>query len=483
MGKPTGFIEFERSLPKLRAPAERIGDWLEFHENLSEQELRQEGSRCMNCGIPFCHQEQIVKGVTVGCPLHNLIPEWNDLVYRDQWREAYRRLAMTNNFPEFTGRVCPAPCESSCVLGINEDAVAIKEIEAAIIERAFDEGWVIAAQRSRQSGRRVAVVGSGPAGLAAADELNKLGHHVTVYERSDRIGGLLMYGIPNMKLDKSVVQRRIELMKATGIEFVTNAAVGTDIPVSKLNADAVILAVGAGKPRDLSVPGRELNGIHFAMELLSANTKRILDGGPAAYDPFEVRGKKVIVIGGGDTGTDCIATSLRLGCADIVQFEIMPQPPAAKATHGEWLHRVRYFRAEYGHEEAIGLKGTDPREFSLLTKRFIGDGQGHLKSIETIRAEWTTGGAEEIDGMQQIWEADLVFLALGFAGVAKDPLFSELAVDISDRGNIATDDAYQTSAKHVFAAGDCSRGQSLVVWAIADGRRAAASAHRFLTSL
>ena len=380
MGKTTGFIEFSRSLPILKSPQNRISNWDEFHTDLPESELKKQGARCMNCGIPFCHTGATFEGANVGCPLGNLIPEFNDFVYRGKWFEAYKSLASTNNFPEFTGRVCPAPCESSCVLGINEEPVMIKEIEVSIIDKAFAEGWIVPNPPQYRTGKKIAVIGSGPAGLACADELNKFGHHVTVFERDDRIGGLLIYGIPNMKLDKKLVERRVNLMRDEGIEFRTSVKVGEDITAEDLKTDfdAIVLACGATEARDLPVEGRKLRGIHFAMDFLLKNTKSLLDSEHLDTEFIDVKDKNVIVIGGGDTGTDCIGTSLRHGCKSITQFEIMPPFAGKIYTHENWLARARTFQVDYGQEEAKAIFGVDPREYCILTKKFVGDESGNL---------------------------------------------------------------------------------------------------------
>lgn len=488
MGKVTGFIEYGRSLPILRAANERVANWAEFHAAMPDADLQTQGARCMNCGIPFCHHGTIHNGVTTGCPLSNLIPEWNDLVYRGQWHEAYKRLALTNNFPEFTGRVCPAPCESSCVLGINEKPVMIKEIESAIIDRAFDEGWVVPTPPADRTEKRVAVIGSGPSGLACADDLNKAGHNVTVFERSDRVGGLLIYGIPHMKLDKRVVERRVELLSAEGIVFETNVDVGQDVTATKIKQDfdAIVLCGGAPKPRDIEIGGRDLGGIHFAMDFLTANTKSLLDSGFEDGIFIDVRDKNVIVIGGGDTGTDCIASSLRHGCRSVTQFEIMAQPPARVLNHDQWLASVRTFQTDYGQEEAVSLFGSDPRRFDILTRAFIGDKTGAVTGVMTVQIDTVgeNGGRsfQEVAGTEKTWDADVVFLAMGFTGADKGKLLDELGVDFTDRGTIAVDSQKQTNVPNVFAAGDCERGQSLIVWAIADGKLAAKSVDEFLSA-
>ena len=481
MGKTTGFMEYSRTLPILGDPRSRIGNWSEFHDHLPDGELQNQGARCMNCGIPFCHTGTMMNGATIGCPLHNLIPEWNDLVFRGKWREAYERLALTNNFPEFTGRVCPAPCESSCVLGINEDPVMIKEIEVSIVDRAFEEGWIVPRPPETRTGKGVAIIGSGPAGLACADELNKHGHTVTVFEREDRIGGLLMYGIPNMKLEKSIVKRRVDLLAAEGVEFRTNVSVGTDISADELKRefDAVVLCCGAPKPRDLKIEGRELGGIYFAMEFLTHATKTLMEG--STVSPIDVSGKNVIVIGGGDTGTDCVGTSLRQGCKSLVQFEIMPRPADRNATHDGWLSTVRTFQFDYGQSEAEAVFGGDPREYSVLTKRFTSDYQGILNGLETIAVRWEGGQLHEILGTEKFWPVDAVFLAMGFTGGEDTSFFNDLGVETDQNNIVAVDEHKQTSVNNIFAAGDCERGQSLIVWAIADGRKAAENVHAFLS--
>jgi glutamate synthase (NADPH/NADH) small chain len=480
MGKPTGFLEFKRDLPQDRQPATRIGDWLEFHDHLAEENLREQGARCMDCGVPFCHTGKLLNGMASGCPINNLIPEWNDLVYRGQWREALLRLQKTNNFPEFTGRVCPAPCEGSCVLGINDPPVTIKNIECEIVDRGFAEGWIVAEPPTKRTGKKVAIVGSGPAGLAAAAQLNRAGHSVTVFERADRIGGLLMYGIPNMKLDKTLVERRIQLMADEGVIFKASTSVGHNFPADKLMSefDAVVLCGGATKPRDLPVEGRNLQGIHFAMEFLHKNTKSLLDSKFEDGDYISAAGKDVIVIGGGDTGTDCVGTSMRHGCRSLTQFEILPQPPNERAADNPWPQWPKIYRMDYGQEEAAAVFGDDPRRYSVMTKRFVGDDAGRVKELHTVEITWAKDDSgrvvpQEIPGTEKIWKADLVLLALGFVGPEPDGLLAQLDVKLDSRGNVVIDDNCQTSVPKVFAAGDMSRGQSLIVWAIADGRKAA----------
>lgn len=486
MGKPTGFLEYERELPADRQPEERIGDWNEFHKHFPEEDQRRQGARCMDCGIPFCHTGLLFGGAASGCPINNLIPEWNDLVYRGLWRQAIERLHKTNNFPEFTGRVCPAPCEGACVLGMHKPAVTIKSNECAIIDRAFAEGLVVPQPPPTRTGKTVAVVGSGPSGLACAAQLNAAGHQVTVFERADRIGGLLMYGIPNMKLDKSVVQRRIDLMAAEGVRFVTNTEIGKDYPASKLREefDAVVLCGGATKPRDLPVEGRELTGIHFAMDFLKANTKSLLDSNLRDGACISAKDKDVVVIGGGDTGTDCVGTSIRHGCRSVVQFEIMPQPGDARLPNNPWPEWPRILRTDYGQEEAIMLYGRDPREYCMSTKRFIGDENGQVKEIHVVQIEWVRDNnrmiPREIPGSEEIRPAQLVLLAMGFLG-PDDTALSELGVERDARSNARADyGKFATNVDGVFAAGDMRRGQSLVVWAINEGRGAARECDRFL---
>jgi glutamate synthase (NADPH/NADH) small chain len=486
MGKPTGFMEFEREPAHARPPLERIKDWEETHPPYDEATLRQQGARCMDCGIPYCHTGELVAGMAMGCPIHNVIPEWNDLVYRGQWREAIIRLHKTNNFPEFTGRVCPAPCEGSCTVGRNALPVTIKTIENEIIDHAFREGWVVAEPPLARTGFRVAVVGSGPAGLAAAAQLNRAGHLVTVYERDDRIGGLLMYGIPNMKLDKGVVNRRVNLLEQEGVTFVTGAWVGRDVEPAKLVADhdAVVLAVGSTVPRDLRVPGRELEGVHFAMEFLSANTKAIL-GGPAT--PISAAGKNVIVIGGGDTGTDCVGTAIRQGAKTVTQLEILPRPPETRAPDNPWPQWPKVYKMDYGQEEAAALWGADPRRYLVNTRRLVGEasnGTSRVTAIETFEIEWVHNPGSrpemrEVPGSDKTLPADLVLLAMGFVGPAPE-LPEAFGCKLDHRGNIAHDDDFMTTVPGVFSAGDCSRGQSLVVWAIREGRFAARAVDKFL---
>lgn len=486
MGKPTGFLEYPRELPLARPPAERVHDWSEFHDHSDDTMLRKQGARCMDCGVPFCHTGTLIAGMASGCPINNLIPEWNDLVYRGLWREALERLHKTNNFPEFTGRVCPAPCEGSCVLGISEPPVTIKNIECAIIDKGFEEGWVVPEPPAQRTGKKVAVVGSGPAGLACAAQLNRAGHWVTVYERADRIGGLLMYGIPNMKLDKGTVQRRVDLMAAEGIKFITKTEVGKDVPAETLmrDFDAVVLCGGATAARDLPAEGRNLKGIHYAMEFLHANTKSLLDNKHSNGYYISAKGKDVIVIGGGDTGTDCVGTSMRHGCKSLVQFEILPKPPESRAPDNPWPQWPKVYKLDYGQEEAAALFGDDPRVYCIQTKKFVGDANGHVKELHTVLIEWVVDNGrfvpKEIPGSEKVYPAQLVLLAMGFLG-PENQLLDKLGVVKDPRSNAKADyGKFETTVPGVFAAGDMRRGQSLVVWAINEGRGAARECDRYL---
>jgi glutamate synthase (NADPH/NADH) small chain len=489
MGKPTGFIEYQRELPNDLLPEDRILHWKEFHKPFSEEKLRTQGARCMDCGIPFCHTGRLFNGYASGCPIYNLIPEWNDLVYHDLWQQALERLLRTNNFPEFTGRVCPAPCEGSCTLGIINPPVTIKNIELAIIEKGFEEGWIAPDPPAIRTGKKVAVVGSGPSGLACADLLNRAGHSVTVFERADRIGGLLVYGIPNMKLDKAILHRRVVRMEAEGITFVTCTEIGKNIPAEKLvmEFDAAILCCGSTKPRDLPVEGRNLKGVHFAMEFLTANTRNLL--GTTHQDvntaTISARMKDVIVIGGGDTGTDCVGTSLRHGCRTVTQFEILDKPPLERQPDNPWPEWPKVFKVDYGQEEVIAVYGQDPRFFNIQTKRFVGDENGNVKEIHTIQVEWGVGTngrmvAREIPGTEKVFPAQLVLIAMGFIG-PEDQLLIQLGVERDERSNVRAEyNRYTTSVPGIFSAGDMRRGQSLVVWAIHEGRGAAREVDRYL---
>jgi len=487
MGKPTGFIEYLRELPLDRAAVKRIQDWNEFHFHMEEAKLQDQAARCMDCGIPFCHTGTLISGMASGCPINNLIPEWNDLVYRGLWREALDRLHKTNNFPEFTGRVCPAPCEGSCVLGINAPPVTIKNIECSIADKGWEEGWIIADPPKKRTGKRVAVIGSGPAGLCAAAQLNRAGHLVTVFERADRVGGLLMYGIPNMKLDKkAVVLRRVEQMTEEGITFLTNTEVGRNFPAEKLlkEFDAIVLCTGATKGRDLPIEGRNLKGIHFAMEFLHANTKSLLDGQKNG-NYISAQGKDVMVIGGGDTGTDCVGTAMRHGCKSLVQLEILPKPPLERAKDNPWPEWPKVYRLDYGQEEAAALFGQDPRVYLTTAKKFVADDQGQVKAVHTVEIQWEKNDKgqfvpKELPETEKVRPVQLVLLAMGFLG-PEQPLLEQLGVERDPRSNAKADfNKYSTSVKGIFAAGDCRRGQSLVVWAFNEGRGAARECDRYL---
>jgi len=482
MGKATGFLEHVRIVEPYRDAKLRLKDFNEIYTEHQNDKLKVQGSRCMDCGVPFCQSEE-------GCPIHNLIPEWNDLVYKDQWHEALIRLHKTNNFPEFTGRVCPAPCEGACVLGITDPSVTIKNIEMAIIDRGFEEGWVKAELPKTRTDYKVAVVGSGPAGLAAAAQLNKAGHNVTVYERADRIGGLLMYGIPNMKLAKNeVVERRIAILEEEGVSFVTNTEIGDGetsgthtIEQLREKFDVVLLATGATVPRNLDIPGRELKGVHFAMEFLTQNTKSLLDSNHADGNYISAKGKNVIVIGGGDTGTDCIGTSLRHGCKSLVNLELFPKPPDARAPGNPWPLFPRTYKIDYGHEEAAQVQGNDPRTFSVDSINFEGDPNGHVTSLKTANVEMKDGQFRRVGGTEKIWAADLVLLAMGFLG-PEHSATDLVGIEYDERSNYKTKNkSYHTNLEGIFAAGDCRRGQSLVVRAIAEGREAAREIDLFLT--
>jgi glutamate synthase (NADPH/NADH) small chain len=438
----------------------------------------------MDCGTAFCQMGLMLNGVASGCPLNNLIPEWNELLYRGMLEEAYKRLMKTSNFPEFTSRVCPALCEGSCTLGLNEQAVTTKQNERTIIEYAFEHGWVKPRPPRARSGKKVAVVGSGPSGLACADKLNKLGHSVTVLEKADRVGGLLMYGIPNMKLDKKVIDRRIALMEAEGVVFKTGTDVGKDIPAKSLmgDYDAVVLCIGSKRPRDLQVEGRNCGGIHFAVDFLAANTKSLLDSGLKDGNYISAKGKDVIIIGGGDTGTDCVGTSIRHGCKSVTQLEIMPAAPEDRSDRNPWPEWPKVFKTDYGQQEAIELFGKDPRNFCLTTKKVDCDESGNVKALHTVEVDWSGGSLKEVPGTEKVWPAQLVLIAMGFLG-PEDTIIRELSLKQDRRSNIeASEDAHMTSAEGVFAAGDARRGQSLVVWAIREGRDAAVACDEYLKS-
>lgn len=484
MGKPTGFMEYQRTTKPKRDAKARIDDWRELYHPLTEDQLRQQGARCMDCAVPFCQT-----GVSaIGCPIHNLIPEWNDLVYQGQWRQALDRLHETNNFPEFTGRACPAPCEGSCVAGLYDSPVAIKTIEQAIIDKGFEEGWVTPHPPKKRTGFNVAIIGSGPAGLAAADQLNKKGHTVTVFERDDRVGGLLTYGIPKTKIEQNVVDRRINLLREEGIQFVTGVEVGRDMTMAELNEqfDSVILCTGATKPRDLPVEGRQLQGIHFAMEFLHKNTKSLLDSNHKDGNYISAKGKDVVVIGGGDTATDCISTAIRHGCRSLVQFDIYPKKSKERDVDNPWPLYPIVHQVDTGHEEAKAVFGQDPRAYAVSTTSFIGDENGYVsgvKSVEVIYEKNEDGTKKRIPltDREQLWPAQLVLLAIGFEGPEQEVL-ANLGVETTERSWIATR-GYETNIPGVFAAGDARRGQSLIVWAIREGREAAEACHRYLQKL
>ena len=488
MGKPTGFLEFNRKTNPSRRIRERLEDWREVYILRDDQQSIKQGARCMDCGVPFCHQGVIIEGGATGCPINNLIPEWNDLIFRGRWKEALDRLHHTNNFPEFTGRVCPAPCEAGCVLGINEPPVSIHDNEWTIIDRGFENGWVVPQPPEERTDKKVAVIGSGPAGLACAAQLNQAGHLVTVFERDDRIGGLLMYGIPSMKLDKDVVNRRVDLLAAEGIEFITNIDVGRGISAEELlqKYDAVVLACGATKPRDLTIEGRDLKNIHFAMDYLRANTKSLLDSEHADNRYISAEGKKVVVIGGGDTGTDCVGTALRHKAAYVSQLEILPQPGKERDNdNNPWPQWPKTLNVDYGQKEAIYAQGKDPREYQVMTKRFEGDADGNVKALHIVTVKWEKDqngrfSPQEFPNSERVIEADLVLLAMGFLG-PEDYLPDQFNLERDAMSNIkAQHDKYTTSTEGVFAAGDVRRGQSLVVWAINEGRGCAREVDKYL---
>ncbi|WP_151735602.1 glutamate synthase subunit beta ['Paenibacillus yunnanensis' Narsing Rao et al. 2020] len=487
MGKATGFLEYQRQTPAECEPLQRIKNWDEFAVPLDEEKLKEQGARCMDCGTPFCHVGRMLSGMASGCPLHNLIPEWNDMVYKGNWEVALKRLHKTNNFPEFTGRVCPSPCEGACTVGLHGKPVTIKSIEKAIVDRGFAEGWIVPEPPQHRTGKKVAVVGSGPAGLACAAQLNKAGHSVTVYERADRIGGLLTYGIPNMKLDKSKVQRRVDLLAAEGVTFVTRTEIGKDIPAAQLQEehDAVVLCGGSTKARDLPAEGRELRGIYQAMEFLTLNTKSLLDSELADGEYISAAGKDVVVIGGGDTGTDCVATSIRHGCKSVIQLEIMPQAPLSRQAGNPWPEYPKVLKVDYGQQEAEALYQEDPRRYLVSTKRFVGDDGGHVQELHTVRIEWVRNAEgrmvmQEVPGSEEVIPAQLVLLALGFTG-PEETLPDQLGLERDERSNVKAElGAMATNVEGVFAAGDMRRGQSLVVWAIHEGRETAREVDRYL---
>jgi glutamate synthase (NADPH/NADH) small chain len=491
MGKATGFLEVDRQTIPDRSPLQRLKDWKEIHEHRDDKLVQKQASRCMDCGTPYCHTGIMLSGMASGCPINNLIPEFNDLVYRGRWKEALERLRKTNNFPEFTGRVCPAPCEGSCVLGSIEPPVTIKNIECSIIDRGWEEGWLQPRVPANRTGKKVAVVGSGPAGLACADQLNQAGHHVVVFERADRIGGLLMYGIPNMKLDKEeIVERRVQLMRDEGIEFKTGVAVGTDSewPVDRLQIefDAIVLCCGATLGRDLPIDGRDAKGVYLAMEFLTANTQYQLDNNFDGTNPgLNATGKDVVVIGGGDTGTDCVGTSLRHGCKSVVQLEILPKPPLQRAANNPWPEWPKVYKMDYGQEEAAAVQGDDPRQYLVQTKRFLKDAAGNLSGLEIANIEWGKDAQgrfvpQEIEGTTRVIPCQLALLAMGFLG-PEQTIVQKFGLETDARSNVkAEHEKYVTNVPGVFAAGDMRRGQSLVVWAINEGRGAARECDRFL---
>ena len=481
MGKATGFMEYEREVSKAVKPEERIKNFNEFHEHLPIEKQQLQGARCMECGVPFCQAGMNICGMTSGCPLHNLVPEWNDLVYTGNWKQAYNRLKKTNSFPEFTSRVCPALCEAACTCGLNGEPVSTKENEYAIIEKAYEEGYAAANPPKVRTGKKVAVIGSGPSGLAVADQLNNRGHNVTVYERADRVGGLLMYGIPNMKLEKQIVERKIKVMQEEGITFITNTDVGTDVKADTLlkEFDRVVLACGVANPRDIQATGRDAKGIYFAVDFLKANTKSLLDSNFKDKKYIDTKDKNVVIIGGGDTGNDCVGTSIRHGCKSVTQIEMMPKAPDCRAENNPWPEWPKICKTDYGQEEAIALFGHDPRIYESTVKEFLKDKNGNLKGVKIVKLSWEkdaqTGrmNMKEVAGSEQVLPAEIVLIAAGFLGSQKY-VTDAFKVAVNERTNVKTDAGrYETSVKNVFTAGDMHRGQSLVVWAIREGREAA----------
>lgn len=481
MGKPTGFMEYERQVSVAEEPKERIKHFNEFHTHLPKEKQQLQGARCMECGVPFCQAGMDLCGMTSGCPLHNLVPEWNDLVYTGNWQQAYNRLKKTNNFPEFTSRVCPALCENACTCGLYGDPVATKENEYAIIENAYEKGYALPHPPKVRTGKKVAVIGSGPSGLAVADQLNKRGHLVTVFERHDRIGGLLMYGIPNMKLEKRIIDRKIDVMKAEGITFVTNTDIGKDIKPAKLLADfdRVVLCCGSSNPRDITAPGRDAEGIYFAVDFLSRNTKSLLDSDFKDGNYVSAKGKNVIIIGGGDTGNDCVGTCMRHGCKSVTQIEMMPKAPDKRAANNPWPEWPKICKTDYGQEEAIAVFGHDPRIYESTVKEFIKDKNGKLKAVKIVKLAWEkdpqTGrmNSKEVAGSEKIMDCELVLIAAGFLGAQKY-VTDAFKVELTPRTNVKTEqNSFKTNVKNVFAAGDMHTGQSLVVKAIRQGRECA----------
>lgn len=486
MGKATGFMEYSRQKPEERNPLARLNDWNDYSSPFSDELLSQQGARCMDCGTPFCHMGMEVQGTTSGCPVHNLIPEWNDLVYRGRWKEALERLLKTNNFPEFTGQVCPAPCEGSCTVAISDPAVTIKSIERTIIDKGFEQGWVTPRIPEKRTGKKVAIVGSGPAGLASADQLNQAGHNVTVYERADRPGGLLTYGIPNMKLEKGIVERRVNLMQQEGIDFITNTEIGIDITAEELRKqyDAIILCIGAKKSRDLKFEGREAKGVDFAMDYLTTATKSLLDSNFTDGQFIDTKGKDVVVIGGGDTGADCVATALRQECNSVVLFQILPKPPETRAANNMWPAYPNVYSPAYAHEEAKAKFGEDPNQYLIQTKKVVADENGNAKELHTIQVEApiVENGRmifKEIPGTEKVWPAQFVFISVGFEGI-EQPLLTQFGVETVNQKIKATYGEHNTNVEGVFAAGDARRGQSLVVWAINEGREVAREVDNYL---